>query len=406
MSLNRTRLSVAIGLFFLLSAVPCLGQGPLGMQIFAPADVSTFGGEQEPNEGFFFQLDGLYWSLSGPQRGTPIGFPATRTVYYGIHPTSGLDPISDAQVQTNTIDSAPEDDKFSAGNRIEFGRMENRNGWLVSIYQQRDIEQDSVFPTASVVFQDPQGLLVGNVNNNSSTSPPFTPPVFRNLPVTFYNMQVDNSVDTWGVEGDYVHRLMTSHCGGTVELLLGVRYYEFNDNFNVYTGNSPGTETVPSFLAGSSWVTAAQNHVVGPQIGLRWFKKEGRWMFNTEGRFMAGLNNQCISQQVNMGPNLNPGANPDGSYTPFQPQTMSPTTATHQVYDLEFSPAAELRVEGRYQLTQAISFHAGWTGLWMAGIARANAVIDYTVPAMGIDLTNNRQNLLVNGLTIGFDVNR
>ena len=59
--------------------------------------------------------------------------------------------------------------------------------------------------------------------------------------------------------------------------------------------------------------------MVGPQIGLRWFKKQGRWMFTTEGRFLAGMNCQNISQQVDIGPNLNPGVNPDGTYTPFQP---------------------------------------------------------------------------------------
>jgi hypothetical protein len=231
---------------------------------------------------------------------------------------------------------------------------------------------------------------------------------------------------------------MTSHSGGTFELFLGARYFEFNDNFNVHTGVSPDALTqpsfstttgttsntnVPSFLGGSYWDTAAENHVVGPQIGLRWFKKQGRWTFSTEGRFMAGLNCQNISQQVDMGPSLNPGPKslvtttplpfPFGPtysypyvYVPFQPTTMSHTSSTHVEYAREFSPAFELRVEGRYQVTRAISFHAGWTGMWMDGIARANALVDYTVPAMGIDMTDNRQSIFVNGLTLGFDVNR
>jgi len=33
-----------------------------------------------------------------------------------------------------------------------------------------------------------------------------------------------------------------------------------------------------------------------------------------------------------------------------------------------------------YQITRAISFHAGWTGLWLDGIARGDAVIDYYSP--------------------------
>ena len=45
--------------------------------------------------------------------------------------------------------------EFSAGNRIEFGRVENRNGWFVSIYQQRDQTQDIIAPAADMVFNDP-----------------------------------------------------------------------------------------------------------------------------------------------------------------------------------------------------------------------------------------------------------
>jgi hypothetical protein len=411
MPFNRTVSCVAIGfLFLLLLAAPSPGQGPLGFQIFAPADVSTFGGEQQPNEGYFFQFDGLYWSLSAPKV-KPLGYPGTRTVYYGPHPTDAQDPINDKQVQSNTLDSSGITDKFSAANRIEFGRVEDRNGWLVSIYQQRDQTQDNVYGGANMVFRDPpqtdgNPLLFGNVNNNSNTTPPYTPPVFRNLPVVFTSVTVENAIDTWGVEADYLHRFMTSHYGGTLELFLGARYYEFNDNFNVHTGGDTGATTVPSFLGGSFWDTQAANHVVGPQIGLRWFKKQGRWTFNTESRFFAGINMQNISQQADIGPGLNPGPSSDGSYPPFVPQTMSHTTASHYTYACEFSPAIELRLEGRYQITRAISFHAGWTGMWMDGVARASSLVYYQVPAMGIDMTDNRQSIFVNGLSLGFDVNR
>ena len=407
MPLNRTSSCVALGLLLCLLATPSLGQGPLGFQLFAPADVSTYGGEQEPNEGYFFQFDALYWSISAPTTRL-IGFPGHRDVFYG--PSSNPD---NQRVQTSTLDTGPFTDQFSIGNRIEFGRVENRNGWFVSIYQQRNQSQKFTAPGAEMVFNDPffgsppQQLLKGNVNNVTGSNPiPFTPNDFELLPVVFDNVLVQDAVNTWGVEVNYLHQFMTSHTGGTFEMFLGARYFEFNDTFTVQTGEDNGTTTVPSFLAGSSWETSANNHVVGPQIGLRWFKKRGRWTFSTEGRFMAGLNCQNIQQQADIGPHLNPGVNNDGSYTPFQPTAMSHTTATHVDYEHEFSPAFELRVEGRYQITRAISFHAGWTGMWMDGIARPNGLIDYTVPAMGIDATNNRQSLFVNGVTIGFDVNR
>jgi hypothetical protein len=437
MPFNRSSLCVALGLLLALLAAPSFGQEPLGFQLAGPVDVSTFGGQPPLNEGYFFSFDGLYWSISPPKVSwvghTVNGQPDTRTVYSGTATTDG-------RVATSTLDTSQFDAEFSVGNRIEFGRIENRNGWFVSIYQQRDQDQFIVAPGAEMVFDDPkQGpanvrLLYGNVNNNGSTIPPYSPPVFKDLPALFTNVTVENAIDTWSVEANYLHRFMTSHSGGTFELFLGARYYELNDNFRVRTGvvggDTQGTtllangllavNKVPAFLDGSYWLTAAENHVVGPQIGMRWFKKQGRWMFSTEGRFMAGVNCQNVSQQVDMGPKLNPGARtrilyqtiapflPYSAqyYQPFQPLTMAHTTATHGEYAQEWSPLIEMRVEGRYQITRAISFHAGWTGWWIDGIARASSLVKYHLPDMGIDMLENREGVFVNGLTLGFDVNR
>jgi len=410
----RNFLLVTAGLSLLFAAFPCFGQGPQGMQLFGHADVSEFGVGPTLNEGYFFQFDGLYWSVSPPEV-HEIGYPGTRTVYYGPHPTSPLDPLSDVRIQSNTLDTSLFESEFSAGCRFEFGRIEDRNGWLVSIFQLRDQTQDFRAPSADMVFNDPpfgplgERLLYGNVNNDSSTTPPYSPPVFRDLPVTFYDVFVENAIDIWGVEANYLHRFRTWHGGSTFELFLGARYLEFNDNFRVHTAFDDGTHTIPSFLGGSYWDTAAENHVVGGQVGLRWFKKQGRWMLSTEGRFLAGLNCQNLSQQVSMGPALDPGPVPtdDGPYyPPFEPKTMGPTSATHVAYAREWAPAVELRVEARYQITRAISFHAGWTGFWMDGVARASSIIDYTVPALGFDLAHNREHIFINGVTIGFDVNR
>ena len=107
---------------------------------------------------------------------------------------------------------------------------------------------------------------------------------------------------------------------------------------------------------------------------------------------MAGLNCQNLSQQVDFGPSLNPGPrtvvtviNPNPPvrlaynyvYQPFQPVTLSHVTATYVDYERDWSPALELRVEAKYQITRAVEFKAGWTGFWMDGIARANNIIDY-----------------------------
>jgi hypothetical protein len=413
MPFNRTNFCLAVGFMLLLATAPVFAQGPQGMQIFGIADVSTYGGDQPKNEGYFFKFDGLWWSIT-PPKVHPIGFPDTREVWYGVHPLFPGDD-SDVRIQSNTLDTSVFDNQNRIGNRIEFGRVEDRNGWFVSIFQLRTQDQYFNAPAADMVFNDlsqgPGGdpLLYGNVNNNAATVPPYTPPVFHNLPVTFYNLLLLNTVKTWGVEANYLHRFRTMHGGGTFEMFLGARYFELNDSFAVRTGADPGGNTVPSFLAQSSWSNEAENHVVGPQLGLRWFKTQGRWTFSTEGRFLAGVNIQNIRQTVDMGPNLDPGqiSTADGPYyPPFQPKTMAHTTATHVAYEREWCPAVELRLEACYQITRSISLNAGWTGMWMDNLARASSTIDYTVPAFGVNLADNKEDIFMNGLTVGFSVNR
>ena len=68
MLFNRAKLRVAIGLLALFAATAACGQELQGFQLFAPADLSTFGGDIRPNEGYFFQFDGVFWSISAPRR--------------------------------------------------------------------------------------------------------------------------------------------------------------------------------------------------------------------------------------------------------------------------------------------------------------------------------------------------
>jgi hypothetical protein len=403
------------------------GQGPLESQVFAPADVSTYGGPIAPSEGYFFQFDALYWTISAP-KSQVVGAPGeTRLVSYGPHPISDQDLISDQRVETSTLDTGDLKNNFSIGNRFEFGQVEGPHGWMVDVFQLRNQGDVLVYPQADVVFKDPpQGdpngtrLLQGDVPLFPFLYPTNGSVVVRDLPVTLYNVEMVTQTKTWGVEASYLHRFKTFHNGGTLEVFGGARYLELNDYFGIHAGADPGDLVVPSFLSDSYWFTSADNHIVGPQIGARWFKKQGRWTFSTEGRFMAGLNCQNFHQSYNIGPNLQPGGvegnGNSGGNGPrtgsatgsgiYNPTAMAPSAGGYDAYARVFTPLMELRVEGRYQITRSFSFHAGWTGFWMDNIARANAAINYQVPAMGLDLSNNKQNLFMDGLTIGFDVNR
>lgn len=415
MPFNRTSSRVALGLFVLLLAAPSYGQGPLGLQLFAPADVSTMGGDIQPNEGYFFQADFLWWNISAAHP-TTIGFPGlTNNVVLGVFP-------DDVRVDTSTLDTSQFMSNFAAGVRYEFGRVEDGNGWFASLYQPLRTTDSLTVPTATFVFQDepfgPFGLqhLMGIVDPNGGTANNL-------LPAYAQSVTMAHAVDTWSVELMYLHRFRTCHGGGTFEFFAGPRYMEFNDHFDVALGTPFSTTTVPDYLAGTTWSTTAGNHIVGAELGGRWFKKRGRWMLSTEGRFLAGMNVQNIHEIVNWGPGLNPGIVATAPTTPvgaprtsergsaqFNPWLMGGSTNTYDATTQIFSPGVELRLEARYQLTRAMSFHAGWTGMWVGNIARGDAVIDYTLQSngqvFGIDLSRSKENLFINGLTMGIDINR
>ena len=201
--------------------------------------------------------------------------------------------------------------EYSIGNRFDLGRMYGHHGWLLGVYDLKNFNQ-----TARSGLGDAQ-------------------------------------VDTWSVELMHVCRTHQLHNGGFFEMFLGGRYLQFDDKIE-------------------DLGISAQNHIVGPQAGLRWFKKQGRWTFSTEGRGFAGLN----VQNIRLAPEFT------------------------NIY--EWTPLAEFRANATYQFTRAVSFKVGWSGIYMDGLARSAAMIDNGQ----ISTIQNRQSTFTHGLTLGISVNR
>jgi hypothetical protein len=393
---NRISSRMAVGLFLILLSNPAFGQGLRGLQLFAPPEVSTMGAAPKANEGFFFVYDGLYWSISAP-RITQLGNQAQspRDVWYGP-----LD--SDMVRQINTMDTGVLSAKFEPGQRFEIGRVQDHNGWVVGVTQLQQQAQLFSEQNVQMVVNDPpfgagpQRYLDGVVGViPNPTPPPLTLDVIRPLPLVWDTLSGHNFTKYWSVEWMYIFRTHQFHDGGYCEFFIGPRYFELDDNFFV---NATG-----GILADSFWSHNAENHVIAGQVGARWFRKVGRWMLSTEGRFWAGLDCQNFSQDGVLG-SLLPAAG--GVHPNFTPLLMSPTAFFHTEFKREFNPGVELRVEARYQLTQMISLRAGWTGMWTDRVARASSTIDYTMPDFGILTERNREHVFINGLVIGLDINR
>lgn len=414
---NRTRSSLLVGILLLTAALPAFGDDIRDMQLFAPANVSPYGNGPQPPEGFFFTFDQMFWNISRPATQT-IGRPGgTREVWYG--PGAG-----DFFVQTNTHDtSLLQSSALTGSQRFEVGRILDRWGWFVSTYNLHSQNQELTFRNVGMVLEDPEYQVGANPPRRfmqgryELDTDPVAWSGLLDLPLTFDTMTVTNRAKHWNVELNMLYRTRQLHKGGFLEFFAGARYLEFDDQF-VVSGFSPlpveidgedivvGDHPLLGILDDSFWDTQANNHVIGPQIGLRWFRQTGSWRLSGEGRFFAGINNQSITQYGVLGSELDPYTTVAG-----RPDAVGPQGFSHRATAVEFSPAWEVRANLHYQFTRAISFKVGWTGFWMDSVARASGMVDYQVnhlnnASMGIDMANNRQSVFIHGMNIGFEVNR
>ena len=274
------------------------------------------------------------------------------------------------------------------GNRIEFGRVYGHRGWLFSSFQLLNQTQsfesgDIDVAFADIPYTDSQGREYYHLQGYSavylgSDTYEFGDPsvaggyYVADLPITFDELFITNRVDTWGVELMYLSRVGQTVGGGFLELFAGMRYLELNDNFEVQllgterldadgevittaTPNSrfdydaAGAIVGPGVvLADSMWTSTAENHIVGPQIGGRWFRKQGHWTLSVEGRFLAGLNLQNIRNNGVLGSFLNAPSpwdapTPRGipcSPTCSCPSSGGPTPSTTRRISASGAPAA------------------------------------------------------------------
>ncbi len=435
MSLYRTKPWLATVLLAVLIGAPAHAQGIRDLQLFAPAEFDQFGGGPRASQGLFFRFDGLYWWILPPEV-DPIGEPGlTRQVFLAPEKNT---------IQHNTHDNCQLAAQSEGGQRYEFGYIRGHHGFMGSIFNLNDQNQRLVFSDMDMTFDDqpigPENQprlfgYVADILEADDTSVTYFNFVLRDLPVSFETVEVQNRVELWGAEVDYLYRTHPVRRMGMFEFMFGVRYLEFDELFSVDAfgdrfdlinvdetaeeGEQGGVPAAPgSILADSHWWADAENHIVGPQLGVRWFKQVRRLTLSSEARFFAGINTQNLQQAGMLGTKLDEdfpaedatliGANSVTDF-PFEPLTMGPTGFNHCSTETEWSPSAELRIDLQYKLTRAIHIRGGWTGMWLTGIARASNLVDYTLTEdriMGIDLKDNRQSVFLHGLNLGVSVNR
>jgi hypothetical protein len=210
--------------------------------------------------------------------------------------------------------------------------------------------------------------------------------------IFFNSVTIRNSTETNGIEAMWQHVLsnkhhMAKHQNNHVVLSWGARYLEFYDEFRV--------DADGSVLGASFWDTSFTNHIVGPQVALKWVNQRQRWRLTADGRFMFGYNTADWDQIGLMGQELIPGATNRFLYA-------RPTAFSHGLREQEFSPVAELRLQASYQLTTSLALKVGYTGGFVGNVKRAAPSVRYFLPDMGY-VNAGTQDLLINGVDIGIE---
>lgn len=337
-------------------------------QFFAPAEYNEYGGEPQPNTGWFMTYDRMYVWLSRPK----------------------------------TEQSYTEGD-FTWGNRFDVGYMTDENhGWLLT-------GTDINGPNAADVLQVERiNRWVPLFDDEGDDPAPVFPAVDRDDPYTFertYNVtQSLNFANLQGFELSKTFRLDPLHNGSILEPLVGVRYHKFRDwtRRDLYERFDDEGVPVPNLpnpdialddatierLTTNQWNFT--NHIVGGQLGVRWYKKQVRWVLTGEFKAFAAQNFQTMNRSTLATTTLYDGAGTDTD-------TILVVYDKSKSYDHadEFLFGFDVRAEAAYELTRdvALRFGATFTEIG-AGLGRGN------------NFNDNSQDLQLVGFTFGVTVNR
>lgn len=483
------------------------------LQMFDQPDLSAYGNGPRPPEGWFGSVEYLNWTQVNAPR-TRIGQPgiiavatpqvvtqstgnmvltrfldsvattvsiitATSSISFAFgnlypstyvasgHPSGGsyATIITGTIPQTSTLDTSfMSSGDFTSGGRMEFGRMVDGRGWMISGFGwgmskqtydstgatinfanppigfldnwsvaadgtpvlgsdgfDDDLDGDNVYgrsgrdrgtpttvsgvllyPDGSSLPGDPAGLSpVGRLDGKPDPEAAGTPVAVDYddavpLPTKFATVHVQNQTGVYNLELNRMWQVYFGPRGGVWEAFIGPRCLNIHDQFSLLaiassTGGGPNTY----------FDTDAQNYLFGGQFGGRWSRQQARWQLGMEARCLLAANYQHVTQQGQI------GAIGTGTSGVVRPVTVQvPSAFSHRSNQTEFAPAAEMRLNLKYQLFRSMYMQAGYTALCAQNIARGSRMTYYNMPNMGILSHENNSTFFVHGLNLGLVINR
>lgn len=412
------------------------------LQWFEPVDLDLDGRGLRDRAGFFFRYEKLYWSVGGER--VEVGDPDTVQRQFRIYSAVPLDPETALPINpmllTNSIESAIPRADFHFGDRYEFGfNDEKGNGWMFSVLDGPDSFQtfniglgaDRLLGDVFVSFRSDLGTFAGfldldgdgfadDPNNNGIHGPDGidldgdgtpdvlligAPPDYDDLvtlTTAFGEVVQRNNTKVNGVEIMRTHRLKNSHYqvshqNNQFDIFYGARFLQLDDQF-VFSGDGG------LFMGETFFDTQIVNNIVGPQVGFQYNRHQGRWRFDSQGRFMLGYNIQNWSQNGFIGGGIFPS-------DPNSPLYGRAKSFSYGRSEDDLSPMAELRANLSYHLTDSIALKVGWTGTFVDNIRRAGNHVDYAYNADGVGKVMGfrdagSEQIFVNGVNFGVEIHQ
>jgi hypothetical protein len=250
-----------------------------------------------------------------------------------------------------------------------------------------NLDGDTIPGFALIVVQDVDGndVIIGTITDFDD---------LHRFNVRFDQLTVRNTTQTQGVEIMRTHELDNSYMPvkeqrNRFAIGYGARFLLIKDNF--------WWQGLGDLLGRSYTGTTADNQIVGPQIRAKWTHQRGRFGFDLDGRFVAGYNIQDMTQEGGIGQNLRPGGVNSLLYG-------QPTYFAYGRQANFFSPLAEMRVEGSYQVTSSFALKLGYTAMFTDNITRASQITRYRLPDMGFREDQiGKQTIFMNGVDFGLE---
>lgn len=424
-------------------------------QLFAPPDLQEYAIRPDPNEGVFFNYERVYWAMTPPQSQPilndffipvqPLSASSVAKLNNDLisagYPGSGLyifgsDPLR-FDLNTNWMRT-----DMSWGNRFEGGWIYEDFGMLFNYYdsgpQSQSFSSTNAFalnsPTTQLTQTTGAGTgTVGGVGNVlvvttiTATSPP--PDHLISQSLTQNNLtEMRSGGFAWMI------RRNLSRAGSgqmnTVRFSFGPKFLQVTDLYSINYNSSqspfppsgttpaglptgittnPGVGGVTSIdpnaqagvatpLQSGAWNTSSYNNIVGPELGLNYQVESGRWAWETDLRFVAGMNWQntlyrgsnfpaglgadyfrstyTFANTVSQSANGSAAVSAPPLFVQIYGVSQTNTTNTTE-HSFVFTPIGEWRLRGRYKVSKAVSLSVGYTGMWLGGITRASTNTEF-----------------------------